>query len=76
MLHTLFICFFKSFFCYFRIDNEQHVDPRLLFKWKRLLPVKFTGMKDVQDEQDEKIFLQTQVILVGSSGDIEQSMEA
>jgi hypothetical protein len=33
-------------------------------------------MKDVQDEQDEKIFLQTQVILVGSSGDIEQSMEA
>lgn len=41
-------------------DNEQHVDPRLLFKWKRLLPAKFTGMNDVQDEQDEKIVLHDQ----------------
>jgi hypothetical protein len=41
------------------VDNEQQVDPRLLFKWKRLLPARFTG---INDEQDEKIALDNQVI--------------
>lgn len=45
----------------FFVDNEQNVDPRLLFKWKRLLPGKFIGVNDVQDEQIEKIVLQNQV---------------
>ena len=48
--------------CFIYVDNE-HVDPRLLFKWKRLLPAKFVT-NDVEDEQDEKIILQTLVILV------------
>lgn len=43
------------------VDTEQEIDSRLLFKWKRLLPAKFSGMNEVENEQDEKMVLHNQV---------------
>ncbi|XP_028405437.1 sodium-dependent multivitamin transporter-like [Dendronephthya gigantea] len=60
-----FYCFFITFVVGLLVsflwkDGEQNVDPRLLFKWKRLLPAKFTGHTDVQSEQGESIGLHNQ----------------